>query len=213
MRDLELLRRSIKKNTKIVWIETPSNPLLRIFDIQAIVAICKEFGVITVCDNTFMSPYFQKPLDLGVDIVVHSATKYFGGHSDVVMGMIMTNNEEYYTKIDFRLFIMGITSSPFDCYLALRSLKTLRIRMEQIGKSAIAVAKFLETHELVQKVNYPMLDSHKDSDIHKRQATGGGGIVSFEIKHGTVKRCSTFLTSLNVFTIAESLGGGDSFAT
>lgn len=178
MTDLEFVRNSFQENTKLVWLETPTNPLLKCFDIQAISEICKEKGVIFVVDNTFMTPYNQQPLDLGADIVVHSATKYLGGHSDVVMGAIATNNKDLFDQLYFFLYAIGPATSPMDCYLVLRSLKTLSVRMEQIGKNALAVAQFLENHDKIDMVYYPMLESHKYHEVHKKQAKGGAGIIS-----------------------------------
>lgn len=212
MTDLELVKSSIKENTRMLWLETPTNPLLKVFDIKAIGEICKEHNLIYVVDNTFMSPYFQKPLDLGADLVIHSASKYFGGHSDIIMGMIMTNNDEYYEKLNFLLYAVGPNSSPFDCYLVLRSCKTLSVRMKQIGENALAVAEFLEKHEKVEKVYYPFLPSHKYYDTHVKQATGGGGVISFIIKNGTTDTSRAFLKSLKIFLLAESLGAVESLA-
>jgi cystathionine gamma-lyase len=178
MSDLELVRSSIKENTKLVWLETPTNPLLKCFDIRAISDICKEKGAILVVDNTFMSSFNQKPLDLGADLVMQSVTKYIGGHSDVVMGSLATNNEELYKRVYFNLFAIGPNTSPMDCYLVLRSIKTLKIRMEAINKNGLAIAEHLEGHEKVEKVNYPMLKSHDYYDVHSKQATGGAGIIS-----------------------------------
>lgn len=178
MADLELVKESFKENTKLLWLETPTNPLLKCFDIKAIAEICKEKDVIFVVDNTFMTPYNQKPLDLGADIVVHSATKYLGGHSDVVMGAIVTNSKDLFDKLYFNLYAIGPATSPMDCYFVLRSLKTLAIRMERINKNALEVAEFLEKSEKVETVYYPMLPSHKYHEIHTKQATGGSGVIS-----------------------------------
>lgn len=213
MSDLELLKSSIKESTKLLWLESPTNQQLKIYDIKAIADIWKEHNIISVIDNTLLTPYFQKPLDLGIDIVVHSASKYFGGHSDIIMGMVMTNNDEFYTQLNFLLYAIGMNSSPFDCYLVLRSCKTLSLRMEQIGKNALAVAQFLETHEHVQKVNYPNLPSHKNYEIQLKQATGGGGVVSFILKGGTIEKVNKFLKALKIFTIAKSTGGCESLAS
>ena len=212
MSDLDFVRENIKENTKLLWVETPTNPLLKCFDIQAISEICKEKNITMVVDNTFMTSYNQKPLDLGADIVVQSVTKYLGGHSDVVMGALVTNDKELYEKLYFNLYAIGPATSPFDCYLVLRSLKTLAIRMEQIGKNALACAEFLEGHEKVERVFYPGLESHPYHEVHKKQATGNAGIISFIIKDGTADSSRTFLKSVKVFTLAESLGGVESLA-
>ena len=178
MSDLDYVRENIKENTKVIWLETPTNPLLKCFDIQAISEICKEKNVLLVVDNTFMTPYNQQPLNLGADIVVHSATKYIGGHSDIVMGALITNNKDIYDKLYFLLYAIGPIPSPFDCYLACRSLKTLPVRMKQIGENALAWAKFLEGHSKVEKVYYPYLESHPSYEVHKKQAKSGAGVIS-----------------------------------
>lgn len=178
MTDIDFLRENIKENTKLIWAETPTNPLLKCFDIKAISEVCKEKNIILVVDNTFMTPYNQKPLDLGADIVIHSATKYLGGHSDLVMGAILTNNKEMYDKLFFLLYSIGSTPSPFDCYLVCRSLKTLSIRMEKIGENALSIAKYLEAHPMIEKVYYPFLESHSSYEIHKKQAKSGAGVIS-----------------------------------
>jgi cystathionine gamma-lyase len=212
MTDLDFVRESIKENTKIVWVETPTNPLLKCFDIKAISEICKEKNVILVVDNTFMTAYNQKPLDLGADIVMQSVTKYLGGHSDVVMGAVCTNNKDIFDKLYFSLYAIGPATSPFDCYLILRSLKTLGIRMEAIGKNAMACAEFLESNDKIERVYYPGLESHPYHEVHKKQSTGNAGIISFIVKGGTLESSSAFLRSLKVFTLAESLGAVESLA-
>lgn len=212
MTDIDFLRENIKENTKLIWAETPTNPLLKCFDIKAISEVCKEKNIILVVDNTFMTPYNQKPLDLGADIVIHSATKYLGGHSDLVMGAILTNNKEMYDKLFFLLYSIGSTPSPFDCYLVCRSLKTLSIRMEKIGQNALSIAKYLEAHPMIEKVYYPFLESHSSYEIHKKQAKSGAGVISFVIKEGTEETSRKFLKKLKIFILAESLGGVESLA-
>lgn len=161
MTDLKLVEKAIKKNTKVVWLESPTNPLLKVFDIRAIAKICKKKGAVLVVDNTFQSPVFQNPLALGADIVVHSATKYLAGHSDVVMGFLCTNSKELFDKLNFSAFSIGPVPSPFDCYLVMRSLKTLKIRMKAINENALAIAKYLESRkDKVERVYYPGLKSH-----------------------------------------------------
>lgn len=176
--DLDNIKAGIKDNTKLLWIESPTNPLLKCYDIKAISEICKENNLIFVVDNTFMTPYNQTPLDLGADIVMHSVTKYLGGHSDVVMGALATNNKELYDRLYFYLYAVGPATSPMDCYLVLRSLKTLAVRMEQINKNGLAVAEFLEKSDKIDRVYYPLLESHKYYEVHKKQAKGGAGIVT-----------------------------------
>ena len=207
--NLELIKQTFMPSTKMVWIETPTNPTLKIFDIAAISEISRLKNAITVVDNTFMSPYFQKPLMLGTDIVVHSSTKYINGHSDVIGGAIVLNNYELYKKIRFVQKVVGAISSPFDSWLTLRGLKTLAIRMERHEKNAMAVAKFLEKHPNVEKVFYPGLETHPGYELAKKQMTGFGGVVSFMIKGGK-NEANAFFKKLKIFQLAESLGGVES---
>lgn len=188
MTNLDNLKKAIKKNTKLVWLETPTNPTLKCIDIQEATKICKKAGVISVVDNTFLSPVFQQPLKLGADIVMHSGTKYLAGHADVVMGFVITNNKEIYDKLFFYGYAIGPVPSPFDCYLVLRSLKTLKIRMEAINNNAQRIAEYLETRkDVVEKVLYPGLKSHPHYKIAQKQTKGNAGIVTFIIKNGTVE--------------------------
>jgi cystathionine gamma-lyase len=206
---VENFSKAIKSNTKLVWLETPTNPTLKLTDISAIAKIAKAKNIIVAVDNTFMSPYFQRPLELGADIVVHSATKYIGGHSDMVGGIAITNDEKYAERIGFMSNSMGGIQGPFDSYLALRSLKTLPIRMRAHQENASKVAQFLEGHSLVQKVVYPGLKSHPQHELAKQQMHGFGGMITFFIKGG-LSASRKFLESVNVFTLAESLGGVES---
>ncbi|KRY38432.1 putative cystathionine gamma-lyase 2 [Trichinella spiralis] len=197
---------------KLVWIESPSNPLLRITDIAAVCSEVKKFpGVYTVVDNTFMSPYFQRPLDLGADMVIHSITKYINGHSDVVMGCVCTNDKQIAEHLEFQQLAVGAVPSAFDCFLVNRGIKTLHIRMQRHYENGLAVAKFLEKHPLVTKVLYPALPSHPEYEIHQKQTKGMSGMVSFYIK-GDLEASKTFLKSLQIFALAESLGGYESLA-
>ncbi|KAK9718299.1 cystathionine gamma-lyase cys3 [Basidiobolus ranarum] len=207
----ENIKSALQKNTKLVWIETPTNPTLRLVDIEVIAKYAHEAGAILVVDNTFMSPYFQNPLTLGADIVVHSGTKYLNGHSDVVIGVAVLKDEELYTKLKFLQNAIGATPSPFDCFLANRGLKTLHVRMKQHAENALAVAKALESSDKVEEVIYPGLESHKQHELAKRQTAGFGGMVSFRIK-GDIDNSNKFLQSLKIFTLAESLGGVESLA-
>lgn len=205
---------AIQPNTKLVWIESPTNPTLKITDIRAVAdALAKSpHGKITlVVDNTFMSPYLQNPLDLGADIVLHSVTKYIGGHSDVVMGALACNSDEINTKLRFVQNGSGAVPSPFDCYLALRGLKTLHVRMDAAMKNAMTIAQFLESHSFVDKVVYPGLESHPNHAIAKVQAKGFGAMITFFIKGG-LNNAGSFLASLQLFTLAESLGAVESLA-
>ncbi|TMS35125.1 hypothetical protein L596_002588 [Steinernema carpocapsae] len=204
-------KRLLKPNTKMVWIESPSNPKLEIVDIQTIVATTKEFNKnIVVCiDSTFASSYFQKPLNLGVDAVMHSMTKYLNGHSDVLMGCVMTNDEKIEEHLKFSQDVMGIVPSTFDCYMANRSLKTLPLRMEKHMENALAIAQFLESHPAVESVSYPALPSHPQHDVYKKQMTGMSGMIAFFLK-GKLKNIKEFLGHLKIITLAESLGGCES---
>jgi len=201
------------KDTKMVWIETPTNPMLKIADIKGLSAAAhaKNKDTIVVVDNTFMSPYFQNPVSLGADIVVHSVTKYINGHSDVVMGVLALNNEDLYKRLKFLQNSIGAVPAPFDCYMALRGLKTLAVRMEQHTKNATAVAKWLEAHPKVEKVIYPGLSSHPQHTLAREQMRGFGGMITFFLRGG-LRESRTFLESLRVFTLAESLGAVESLA-
>jgi cystathionine gamma-lyase len=203
------VEREIRPNTKMFWLETPTNPLMRLCDIKAISDIGRKSNIITVVDNTFMSPYFQNPLNLGANIVLHSATKYLGGHSDVVGGAIMLSNEEYYGKVKFNQRAIGAVPSPFDCFLVLRGIKTLALRMERHNYNAQRIAEFLEAHPTVKRVNYPGLKSHPQHELAKRQMTGFGGMLSFELK-GELKDVKIFLRNVKIFALAMSLGGVES---
>ncbi|MGZ3726097.1 MAG: cystathionine gamma-synthase [Pseudobdellovibrio sp.] len=200
---------AIWSNTKMVWLETPTNPTLKLTDIEAIVKIAKAKNILVAVDNTFMSPYFQRPLELGADIVVHSATKYIGGHSDVVGGAVVVNDQKLAEKIAFLSNSMGGVQGAFDSYLALRSLKTLPIRMKAHAENAMKVAEYLEKHSLVEKVVYPGLKSHPHYDLAKKQMSGFGGMITFFIKGG-MEASRKFLESVQVFALAESLGGVES---
>lgn len=193
----------------LIWLETPTNPLLKITDIQAITAIAKKVKALTVVDNTFMSPYFQNPLVLGADFVLHSMTKYINGHSDVVGGCIMLNDSEMHKKLFTLQNSIGPSQSPFDSWLVLRGLKTLAIRMEAHQKNAMAVAQYLEKHPKVERVVYPGLKSHPQHAIAKKQMLGFGGMITFFLK-GDIKKSKKFLENVKIFALAESLGGVES---
>lgn len=211
MRDLDAVRRAIRPNTRALLIESPSNPLLNLVDIAALTALAKEHGLQSIVDNTFMSPYFQRPFDLGADIVIHSTTKYLNGHSDVVGGAIVVRDASLAQRIGFLVNALGTPCSPFDAWLVLRGIKTLAYRMEAHQRNALAVARFLEKHPGVSRVYYPGLESHPDHALAKKQMRGFGGVVSIDVnaRHVPVE---TFLTRLSVFTLAESLGGVESLA-
>ncbi|KAM6327416.1 cystathionine gamma-lyase [Podargus strigoides] len=208
----ECLEAAITPETKLVWIETPTNPTLKVIDIQACADVVhKHKDVLLVVDNTFMSAYFQRPLSLGADICMYSATKYMNGHSDVVMGLVSVNCDDLYERLKFLQNSLGAVPSPFDCYMCSRGLKTLEIRMKQHFHNALAVARFLESHSRVEKVIFPGLPSHPQHELVKRQCTGCPGMVTFYIK-GNLKHAAAFLKNLKVFALAESLGGYESLA-
>eukprot|EP00581_Thalassiosira_minuscula_P008080 CAMPEP_0183704382 /NCGR_PEP_ID=MMETSP0737-20130205/1713_1 /TAXON_ID=385413 /ORGANISM="Thalassiosira miniscula, Strain CCMP1093" /LENGTH=478 /DNA_ID=CAMNT_0025931225 /DNA_START=141 /DNA_END=1577 /DNA_ORIENTATION=- len=201
------------EKTKLLWLETPTNPTLKVTDIEKVATMTKRFNAnaLLAVDNTFCSPYFQNPLEHGADIVVHSVTKYINGHSDVVMGVVCTNNEEVYHQLRFTQNGVGAVPSPFDCYLAHRGLKTLHLRMEAAARNANAIALFLEGHEGVTKVLYPGLKSHPQHDIATRQQNGYGAMITFYCKGGK-KESEIVLKNLRVFALAESLGAVESLA-
>ncbi len=200
---------AIRRNTKMIWLESPTNPLLRLVDIAAVAEIAHRHNLLVVVDNTFASPYFQQPLKLGADIVVHSTTKYINGHSDLIGGALVMNNEEVYQAIKFYQNAAGGVPGPFDCWLTLRGIKTLAVRMRQHEENAQAVANFLAEHPRVEKVYYPGLPSHPDYELAKRQMSGFGGMVSFQFQ-GTSADVDTVVRRFKVFALAESLGGVES---
>jgi cystathionine gamma-lyase len=200
---------AIRSNTKLIWLETPTNPLLRLCDIRLISKVANQHGVLTVVDNTFASPFLQNPLDLGADIVLHSTTKYIGGHSDVVGGAIMVSNDEIYSKLKFNQNALGGVPSPFDCFLVLRGTKTLALRMERHSQNAQKIAEYLSTHPKVERVIYPGLKTHPQYELAKRQMSAFGGMVTF-ILNDDKEKTADFLKRLNVIALAESLGGVES---
>lgn len=193
----------------LVWLETPTNPLLKISDIAAIAKMAKKVGAITVVDNTFMSPYFQTPMDLGADIVIHSMTKFINGHSDVVGGALMMNSTEIKDKLFFYQNAIGPSQSPFDSWLVLRGIKTLAVRMRAHAQNAMKVAEFLEKHPKVERVLYPGLKSHPQHELAKSQMKGFGGMITFFLKGG-IDESRRFLENVKLFALAESLGGVES---
>ena len=203
--NIDGVRNAIKENTKAIYLETPSNPLLKVTDLKACVKIAKENNIIIIADNTFMSPYLQRPLELGIDIVVHSATKFLGGHSDILAGCAVTSDESLAKRIYTVQNTFGAVLGPQDCFLLLRGIKTLKVRMEESQKNAVILAKWLEEHENVEKVYYPGLKSSKGYEINKNQADGGGAVLSFEFK--TLKQTEKFLNNVKGVVVAVSLGG------
>ena len=200
----------INENTKVIWAETPTNPMINIFDIEALSIISKAKNLLLVVDNTFASPYLQNPINLGADIVMHSATKYLAGHSDVVLGALMLNDDEIAEKLYFIQNASGAVPGPQDCFLTLRGIKTLHVRMQRHCENAQKVANFLNNHEMVEKVYWPGLYSHKNHDVAKKQMSGFGGMLSFRIKDFNKQQTIKFLEKLHLFTLAESLGGVES---
>ncbi|MBI2979964.1 MAG: PLP-dependent transferase [Chloroflexi bacterium] len=205
------IEKAIKPNTRMLWLETPSNPLLNIVDLEMAVAIAKKHNLMTVIDNTFASPYFLRPIEYGIDLVVHSTTKYLNGHCDVVGGAIVTTTDELTERVQFLLNAMGTCASPFDCWLVLRGIETLPVRMRQHEENALAVANYLQQHPAVKRVFYPGLKSHPGHELAKRQMKGFGGMVSFELKGG-IEAVKTCLRRIKIIVMAESLGGIASLA-
>jgi cysteine-S-conjugate beta-lyase len=208
MTNLENIEKAIRPNTKVLFLETPSNPLLKVTDIRSIVSIAKKFGLTTMLDNTFMSPYFQRPLDLGVDIVIHSATKFLGGHSDVIGGAVITNSETLAARIYFVQNGFGAILGPQDSWLLLRGIKTLRARMEIQQESALIIAKWLQKQSWVTEVFYPGLPEHPGYEIQSAQATGFGAVLSF--KTDTVDQALKIMKKVKIWSVAVSLGGVES---
>jgi cystathionine gamma-lyase len=207
--DLEALEAAFTPETKMLWLESPTNPLLKITDIRKACEIAHDKGAIAVVDNTFMSPYFQQPLSLGADMVVHSTTKFINGHSDVVGGVAITNDAEIAKKLHFLQNSMGAVPAPMDCWLTLRGVKTLGVRMRQHAANAVEIASWLEAHEKVERVVFPGLESHPQYAIAQEQMNGPGGMITFFLKGG-LEASRVMLESVRVFALAESLGGVES---
>jgi cystathionine gamma-lyase len=207
--DPQSLRRAINPYTRMLWVETPSNPLLKLTDLAAVASIAHEHGIIAVCDNTFATPYLQRPLELGFDIVIHSATKYLNGHSDVVGGIAVVRDPALGEKLRFLQNAVGAVAGPFDAFLALRGLKTLHLRMERHCYNALALAHWLEHHPRIAKVVYPGLPSHPGHQLANRQMLGYGGMITIYLD-GNVDTARKFLERCKIFALAESLGGVES---
>ena len=208
--DLDALRAAIKPTTKMIWVETPTNPMLKLVDLKAVADIARELGIIAVADNTFATPYNQRPLDLGFDIVMHSATKYINGHSDMVGGVaVVGDNEKLAEDLAFLQNSAGAIAGPFDSYLALRGLKTIAIRMKAHNENGMRVAQWLTAHPMIEKVYYPGLASHPQAELAAQQMSGFGGMISVVVKGG-LKNASQFMQNLKLFALAESLGGVES---
>ena len=208
---LEGLESLLKPNSRMIWVESPSNPLLKIVDLEKVSAFAKKHNLISVCDNTFCSSYVQKPLNLGFDVVLHSATKYLNGHSDVIGGLVVSSQEreDLAEQLAFLSNSIGSIMSPFDSFLVLRSLKTLAVRMEKHCENAFEIASFLEKHEIIEKIYYPGLSNHPNHEIAKKQMNGFGGMITVVLKGG-LKTATTFLERTKIFALAESLGGVES---
>ncbi|MCB0705966.1 MAG: cystathionine gamma-synthase [Saprospiraceae bacterium] len=210
MTDPANVQKSLNENTKIVWIETPTNPMLSIVDIQAVCALVKGSGALVCVDNTFASPYLQTPLDLGADLVLHSATKYLGGHSDVVMGAVVVKDEKLAESIYFLQNAVGAVPGPQDCFLVLRGIKTLHLRVQRACENAAKIAAFLLGHPKVGKVYWPGFENHPNHAIAKSQMRGFGAMVSFDLANDSLEEANRILSSTHLFTLAESLGGVES---
>jgi O-succinylhomoserine (thiol)-lyase len=209
MQHLDKVKAALTPQTRCVWIETPSNPLLNLVDIRAVCDIARQAGAMTIADNTFMSPYFQRPFELGCDVVLHSTTKYLNGHSDVVGGAVISKSKEHAERVGYVVNALGLGCSPFDAWLVLRGVKTLGPRMEAHQRGAMALATFLNTHPQIQKVYYPGLPDHPQHALAKSQMTGFGGMLSVDVKGGQAA-AEKVMTSLRLFQMAESLGGVES---
>lgn len=210
--DVASFEKAITPRTKLVWVETPTNPILKLIDLKALAAITKKKGVLLAVDNTFASPYFQKPLNLGADIVVHSTTKYIAGHSDIIGGAVIVNDEELAKQLKFYQNATGAVPGPWDCFLVQRGLRTLAIRMKEHEKNAIEIAAWLEKHPRVKKVYFPGLKSHPQHELARRQMTGFGAMISIEM-NGGLAAVSDFVKALRIFRLGESLGGVESLMT
>ena len=206
--DLKNIENAIKENTKMVFIETPTNPMLNLTDIKGTAEICKKNNMVCIVDNTFMSPYFQNPLTLGATVVLHSQTKYLNGHSDVIGGILVTSDDKIHDRLRYVQNAVGAVPSPFDCWLILRSTKTLAVRMERHNSNAIAFADHLEKSGYCKKIYYPGLTSHPQHELAKKQMTGFGGMISADF--GNVETAKSILKNVKIFTLGESLGGVES---
>jgi cystathionine gamma-lyase len=209
MADPANVERALREETKLVWIESPTNPMLKLVDLAAVAAVARAHGARTVVDNTFATPFFQRPLALGIDVVAHSTTKYLNGHSDVVGGALLTNDDDLHARLAFLQNAVGAVPSPMDAFLVLRGLKTLPVRMQRHAENALALARHLEGHPQVEKVTYPGLPSHPQHDLARRQMSGFGGMLTFVLRGG-LDAAVAFLRAVRIFACAESLGGVES---
>jgi len=209
LRDLAAVRAALQPATRAIWIESPTNPCMNLVDLEALARLAREHGALTICDNTFLSPYFQRPLALGVDVALHSTTKYINGHSDVVGGALVMNDEVLAERIGFLQNALGTCAAPFDCFLVLRGVKTLGVRMEEHNRNALALAGWLEAHPKISRVHHPGLASHPQHELARRQMGGYGGTFSFRMRGGQ-EAVFRMLRGVRLFTLAESLGGVES---
>ena len=210
MTEPENVRELINKKTKLVWIETPTNPLLNIVDIAALTAIAREHGALSCVDNTFASPYLQNPISLGADLVLHSATKYLGGHSDVVLGLVVSATEEWTGQLQFIQNAAGAIPGPMDCFLVLRGIKTLHLRVQRACENAMAIARFMQDHPKVDRIYYPGLPDHPGYALAASQMQAFGAMISFDLRGQDLSKARKLMESLSYFTLAESLGGVES---
>ena len=213
MTDMKAVEDAFTKSTKLVWIETPTNPLLRVIDIKQVAELTKDNGALSVVDNTFASPYLQRPLLLGADAVMHSTTKYLGGHSDVIGGAVASSNKEFMEKVRFQIKTTGAVPGPMDCYLVLRGIKTLHLRVERSVHNAKKIVEFLNNHPDVGKVHYPGLPSHPQHELASKQMDDFGAMVSFSMKDDTLEKAFDVMKKTKLFTLAESLGGVESLVS
>lgn len=211
LRDLDLLKSTIKENTKMIFIETPSNPMMRVADIKAICDIAHNIGALVVVDNTFLTPYFQRPLTIGADIVLHSGTKYLGGHNDVLAGLVVVKDENIGEKLEIQMYINGAGLGPMDSWILLRGIKTLALRMKKHEENAIKVANFLRNNKHIEEVYFVGFEDHPDYETTKKQSTGFGGMISFRVD--TMENVNKILNKIKLITFAESLGGVESLIT
>ena len=209
--DLELLKKTIKKNTKMIFVETPTNPMMKVADIEKIAKIGHDIGALVVVDNTFLTPYFQRPLTLGADIVVHSGTKYLAGHNDVLAGVVVVKDPKIGEKLEIQMYIYGAGLGPLDSWLMLRGIKTLALRMEKHQENAMKVANWLRKQPKVEQVYYVGFEDHKDYEVSKKQTTGFGGMISFRVD--SMETVNKILGNLKLVIFAESLGGVESLIT
>jgi cystathionine beta-lyase/cystathionine gamma-synthase len=210
MTDLDKVKEAIRPETKMMWIETPTNPLLRIVDIEALVSLAKPQQILTVVDNTFASPYLQRPLEFGADAALHSATKYLAGHSDVIHGAVASSNKEIMENLRFQTKTSGAVPGPMDCYLTLRGIKTLSVRVQRSVENAKQIAAFLEGHPQAETVLYPGLKSHPQHELAAKQMDDFGAMLSFSLKNDSIEAATKFMSNTKIFTLAESLGGVES---